>query len=1185
MKRSSRYLFSLVLLCVANLNTALAQTAQGTITGRVLDSTSAAIPRVNVQVVNVGTNQAVQLVTDGSGAYTAPFLQPGTYSVSVEAAGFKKMNRGGLILGVNQVLSVDVVLEVGSTTEQVTITAEAPLLETSNADRGGVIDEKRVHELPINGRNPFMLGRLVAGVSFSGQAVWERPFDNGAIASWNINGSPNRTNEFLLDGAPNNAQAGGNNIALVPPVDSVQEFKIQTNSYDAQYGHTGGGIINVSLKSGTNSLHGSAYEFMRRQWLDANSFQNNAAGKPRDEHYLDQYGLQVGGPVILPKLYNGRNKSFFMVNYERYREGTPRPITVSVPATEFKDGDFSKLVDAQGRRITIFNPFTGRDVNGTWTRDAFPDNRIPQNMINPIARKILGYHPAPNTSTAGSNYAQDNFYFTGKEALDADSFYNFVVKIDHNFSTRHRMFFRHASNDRTQFGHDFGNVITGVGERGSLPHFRINDAYVVDWTSMLTTHMILNWRLSYSRYTEGERGDNNVGFDMTSLGFPSSLVSQLPGGAFFGVYNWTNYQSLGMYPNRNVTNNFNFHPTLSTVWQGHTTKFGIDMRWIQYANLNTGDVFTLSGTAGFTQRDFARADALSGHPVASWLLGTPGSGSTQYNAFPLNLYKYYAPWIQDDWKVSKRLTLNLGLRWDFNVPANERFNRLNRSFDRNVTNPVDSMIDKARFPTLPTLRGGLLFAGVGGVPREAADTYKRAIQARLGAAYEVSRKLVVRGGWGRYYINPSNNFIQTNGFTVNTPVISSLDDGRTPIANLIDNPFPQGVRLPPGSSQGLLTFLGRAFNFVDPKFKLPYVNQFSAGLQYELPWQSKIELTYAGSRGHDLQTNLPINNYDLNFRRQCNLAEGGNPTFCDQLLPSPFVGLAPFAETSRFTSATLSRATLATPYPHFAQLTENTRNDGATWYNSFQVQYETRQKAGISVLAAYTLSKMIEQTAWMDEQQLIPQRALFDRDTPHRISVASVWELPFGRNRRFLNTSHGLWSRVVSGWENSLIFQYQSGWPNGIAANVMYVKDAALDKIDYSAPIVKGHQTCAARWNDNGSITMLPASVQAGCSDYNWLVMPRYGPARYAPLRDGRIRLHTVPTADLSFNKRTAITERVGFQFRVEVFNLMNTYMHNRQGFNTNPESAAFGTLTRAAVSSTNSNLPRNVQFGFKLLW
>jgi hypothetical protein len=1162
------------------------QTAQATLTGRVIDSSNAAVPNVTVEVIHAETNQVVRVQTDASGVYASPFLRPGVYTVNVEAAGFKKVTRGGLALGVNQVMTVDILLEVGSVTEQVTVTAEAPLLETSNADRGGVIDRKRVHELPINGRNPFMLSRLVAGVSFSGQAIWERPFDNGAIASWHINGSPNRTNEFLLDGAPNNAQAGGNNIAYVPPVDSVQEFRIQTNSYDAQYGHTGGGIINVSLKSGTNAFHGTAYEFLRRRPLDANSFQNNAARRPRDEHYLDQYGWQFEGPVYLPKLYDGRNRSFFMVNYERYREGVPRPYTVSVPEPEMLTGDFSNLADSQGRRITIFDPASGRNVGGVWTRDAFAGNRIPANRINPVAQKILSFHPKPNQRLAGEAYSSNNYFFSGPDAVDRDSFYNLVVKIDHNFGDNHRLFFRHASNDRTQFGHDdTNNAVVGPGESGSLPHFRINDAYVIDWTSNLTPRLIVNWRASYSRFIEGTRGDGNAGFDMTSLGLPASLVGQLPGGPFFGRYTFTGYEGLGQYPTRNVTNNFALHPTVSAVWRGHATKAGMDMRWIQYANQNYGDVLLLTGSPSWTQREWNRADALSGNSIASFLLGTPSGGSSTFNPFPIFLYKYYAPWIQDDWRVTSRLSINLGFRWDFNVPANERFNRLNRSFDRNVANPVDQMIDRRAFPNLPTLRGGLLFAGVDGVPREAADTYRRALQPRAGFAYQLSSKLVMRGGWGRYYINPNNNFLQTNGFSASTPLITSLDDGRTPIPNLISNPFPQGIRIPPGASQGLLTFLGRGFNFVNPKFKLPYVNQFSFGFQYELPWQSKIELTYAGSRGRDLQTTLGVNNYDLNFRRQCNLAEGGNPLFCDQQLPNPFFGLAPFAETARFTSPMLSRATLATPYPHFAGLTENTRNDGATWYNSLQLTYETRQRGGLNLLFTYTLSKFIEQTGWLDEQRLLPQRSLFNRDTPHRFTVASVWELPFGRGRKFLNTSHGFWSRLVSGWENSVIFQYQSGWPWSLPGNVVILNDPRLPRIDWSAPRVQAIRQCVARWNDNGSITMLPFSTQAGCTGYDWLVMPRYGPARYSPNQDGRIRLHTVPIADVALNKTTRITESVQMQFRAEVFNITNTYMHNRQGFNSNAENTQFGTLTRATIASTNTNAPRYIQLGFKVIW
>ncbi|MBI3683540.1 MAG: carboxypeptidase regulatory-like domain-containing protein [Acidobacteria bacterium] len=414
------------------------QEFRATITGHVTDQSGAAVPNIAVQVRNINTNQVASSVTDNQGNYTVPFLSPGSYSILVEAPGFKKYTREGLTLNVGQTAGINIQLELGQVTESITVIAETPLLETAKSDRGQVIDSQRVREFPLNARNPFMLAILSAGVNFNGNIIYQRPFDNGAIADWNINGGWNRNNEFLLDGAPNNAQAGGNNIAYVPPVDSVEEFKIQTNSYDAQYGKTSGGIVNVSLKGGANSFHGTLYEFARRNAWDANSFQNNARGVEKVDHFLDQYGGAIGGPIILPKIYNGRNRSFFFVNYEGYREGTPTPLNLSVPAPEFISGDFTRLVDQQNRLITIYDPATGRDVSGTWTRDAFPGNRIPANRIHPVARNILSFMPKPNTTTPGAAfYSQQNLFLPGGENLDKDDFYNLVVKIDQNFGQRH----------------------------------------------------------------------------------------------------------------------------------------------------------------------------------------------------------------------------------------------------------------------------------------------------------------------------------------------------------------------------------------------------------------------------------------------------------------------------------------------------------------------------------------------------------------------------------------------------------------------------------------------------------------------------------------------------------------------------------------------------------------------------
>src|SRR5215471_6191205 len=366
-----RQFYPVVVLLSLFAAVAHAQEFRATLTGRVTDPQDLAISDATVQARNVSTNEVASAKTDSHGNFTIPFLKPGTYTVNVQHPGFKQYTQQGITLQVAQTAALTIRLDLGATTDSVTVTAEAPLLESATADRGGVVDRQRVTELPLNWRNPFMLGSMMSGVTFRGQSRWQRPFDNGAIAEWSINGSRRRNNEFLLDGAPNNGSAGGNDIAYVPIVDAVQEFKMQSNTYDAQYGHTAGGIMNVVLKSGGNQLHGTGWEFMRRTWLDANTFQNNATclpgtntstkpcvTTPRTKHYLDQYGGQIEGPVVIPGLYNGHDKTFFLFSIENYREGTPNPLTLSYPAKEFLTGDFRRLTNAAGTPIQLYNPFT-----------------------------------------------------------------------------------------------------------------------------------------------------------------------------------------------------------------------------------------------------------------------------------------------------------------------------------------------------------------------------------------------------------------------------------------------------------------------------------------------------------------------------------------------------------------------------------------------------------------------------------------------------------------------------------------------------------------------------------------------------------------------------------------------------------------------------------------------------------
>jgi hypothetical protein len=1183
MNRSRSALISCCFLSLLLAPALRAQSVQATLRGRVMDNSGAVVPNAAIEVKNTGTNVVVNTHSDSAGLYTAPFLNPGSYSVTATVQGFKTFIRNNLVLSVGETVDVDITLELGSVTEQLVITAESPMLETAKADRGTLVDQQSVAELPLNGRNPFMLARIVAGVNFNGSTIYQRPFDNGAIAQWTINGGLYESNEFLLDGSPNNAQAGTNNIAYVPPVDAVQEFRIQTNSYDAQYGHTSGGIVNVSLKSGTNDFHGTLYEYYRRKFLDSNSFQNNATGSPKGNHYLDQFGGQIAGPVFIPKIYNGKNKTFFLFAYEKYREDTPRPYTLSTPAPEFANGDFSRLVNGAGQPITIYDPMTGQNVNGNWVRQPFAGNIIPASRINPVAKNILGYFPAPNTTTAGQPYSQSNLYF---DAPDKDSFYNEVVKVDQQIGDRNHFSFRQIRSNRLEMGYDGSNAVMGPGQAGSLPEIRTNDTLGLEWTGIISPQVVVNARVSFARYLGEDRGDANAGFDLTKLGFPGSLVNSLPGGAFFGVYNFNNYFNLGQYPTGDITNTGSFEGSVNWTVKSHAIKFGVDIRDIQYVTQNFSNALNFTADPTWTQQNYAQSDSFSGNDIASWLLGTPQSGYSGYNLLGLYQEHYYAPWIQDDWRVTDKLTLNLGLRWDFNVPPVERYNRMDRGFDPNAASPINQLINQQQFPNY-NVRGGLLFAGVNNQPRGAADLYMKAVQPRFGFAYRLRQNLVIRGGWGRYYLNPSNNWIQSSGFNTQTQLVTSNDGGRTPIPNLLSNPFPSGLLLPAGASGGANTFVGQNITVANPSFVLPHMDQFSLGFQYQVGSKSTIDASYIGSRGNNLEANQtsPAQNRNvipLGLRQQCDAWEGGSASYCQALIPNPFYQLAPFAGTTYYTSPTLSRATLSTPFPQFGAITQVKQNTAKSWYNSMQVNYEIRARGDLTLIANWTLSKQIFQNGYTDLQQFVPERSIYQYDQPQAVKVTAVYQLPFGPGKHFANSTNGFIRRIVGGWEANVMFSYHSGLPWRLPGNFIYVKEAKESNINWNASVVHVVQPCVAQWNTNGIITMQAFSVAAGCSSYNFLSLPLYAPSA-EPNYSGQIRTMSGPTMDASLNKTTRITERTSLQFRAEAFNVMNTYNFYQQQPNSTLTSSSFGTVVPANVSSNNSSAPRYIQLSLKL--
>ena len=1218
----------LTLTCL--LGTALAQEFRATVNGRVSDPTGASVPNAQVNVKNTATNETVTVSTNGEGGYTVPFIRPGLYTMNVEAPGFKKYTREKQEFQVGQTATINVQLEVGAANETVTITGEAPLLEESKADRGNVIENRRIVELPLNARNPFMLATLTPGITFNGPAIYQRPFDNGAIADWSVNGSLNRNNEFLLDGAPNNSIQGGNNIAYVPPVDAVGEFKIITNSYDAQYGRSGGGTVNVQIKSGGNTYNGSIYEFYRRNFLDSNYLFSNARNLPagrfrtaagelvKAEHFLDQYGGVISGPVRFPKKFfgplggfDGRDKTFFLFNYEGYREGTPNPQVLTNPTSEFIKGDFRNYKTAAGQLITVYDPATGRNVNNVWTRDPISCNGVANvicaNRINPIAAKLLAFYPASNTTTPGGDPWRNNF--ADIPNIANDKFKNWIFKVDQNIGEKDKIFFRYGYNNRAEIRRTNG-ITSGPAQAGQLPLNRVNYTGVTDWVHTFSGTLIFNFRASSNRYIEEARFQDGLGYDITQLGFPAALAAQTPT-KIFPRFTLSDFTQIGRGDfGREVTNVYSFQPNVSWIKGAHTARFGLDMRLQQYARQASGlPGMQLNFDRTFTQKDFNRADTLSGSSVAALLLGTPTSGLIDNNVFPIYMFKYYAPWVQDDWKIARKLTLNLGLRWDLNNPAVERYNRINYGFDTTTTNPVSSRIDKTKLLSGTSVLGGLGFAG-GSNGNTPVQNDKNNIQIRLGAAYSINSKTVLRGGYGRFFVNPVGGpGYPTNGFSVQTPFIGSNDANRTSLFNL-SNPFPSGVAQPSGSAGGLETFLGRGFSYSKTNFVVPYVDNFSVGIQRQLPWNMSTEISYVGSRTHDAQSAYGgINEPSLAFRDRCDVYKGGNRAFCDELLPNPFYQVRGFEGTARFTNTTLSRFELSRPFPQFGGITELERNEGRVWYNSVQAVLNKRLSRGLSVNATYTFSKTMEEAiqqpgtqdstaSYIDDIAKLKNRSLAFSDRPHRFTISGTLQLPFGKGQRFMSDAGGFKNLLLGGWEMAGLYIFNTGRPWQLPGNVDIVNQDYY-KVDEKRLIngqdwIQGVRPCVAQYGRNTDGTykrnatgglvpeLLAYSTAYGCTAPSFIIREPFT-TRTTAIRDARVRRPDYEQLDINFSKRFRITEKTAFQFRAEAFNLFNTPMYDERAFNTDPNSTEFGSINKNTVRQ--SNFPRFWQLGFKFIF
>ncbi len=1122
----------------------VAQESRGTITGTVTDAQGAAVPGVTIVAKHLATNVETKTSSNEVGAYVLPFLNTGSYSLTASTSGFKAAVRGNVSLGISERLQLDFQLEVGGMTEQVTVSAQAEMLTTTNASRGTVIDAQKIADLPLLGKNTYTLAYHANGILHINPqgSITDRPYDNGGMDALVVNGGQAFTNEYLLDGAPNTNTERGRpgSLSFVPPPEAVDEMAVQSNNYDAQYGRTGGGVISANLKSGTNQLHGAVYEYWRNKLLNANTFQANRAGQPRSPFLWNQPGVTVNGPVYVPKIYDGRNKTFFLFSWEGIYQNIPNNPNQTVPTPENRAGNFASAHTNTGAPILIYDPLTSTQLpSGAWTRTAFPSNQIPQNRIDPVATKLLQYIPPPNQTPDSSGFAN---FFPQTGLVTKERYNAYSAKVDQLIAQRQRFSATYARNRRWQTGPNYGWPTPVLGPNNFQ---RFNQLASAQLTSTLTPTLVVTTRGGFTQH-DFANFPYQGGFDPTLLGFPEGQVKQAQG-AYFPGFSFTNYTGFGGAGlNHDTSTNWYFTVAANKALNKHSLKFGSEFR-VTLDNLPNYSFASFAFSNQWTQQDPNNASATAGNAFASFLLGYPAGGSAPYNASPAFGSHYYGFYIQDDWRIGRNLTINLGGRWDFESPYTERYNRSNAGFDPASASPL-------KVPGL-NLKGGLIFTSSGNrlmYPRDVNN-----VQPRLGVAWHVLPKTVFRAGYGLSFIPSflSNLTTQTQGFSTSTPYVATADGANIIPTGKLSNPFPSGFLLPTGNSLGLATFAGQGFSYVAQSRVAASIHQFSAGFQQELPWHILIDAAYVGSRTRDLATGKGINEISAD-----QLALG--TAFLNGAVPNPLAGLLP---GTGLNGATTTRRQLLRPYPQFMGITRNEFSNGRSWYNSLQLQVQKRLSNGFHVLMTYTWSTTMAAAGYLNSQfadnQLEVARTA--EDLPNHASVLAGYELPFFKQSR------GIQRAILGGWQAQLIAIFQSGRQlNGV--------DAYWTGAD---PFLSGDRVPDGYYFNACSVNT--AGVRQSCASTTQPVVWTQRPSdtlRVAGSRWPQIREMRPALMDSSVFKTFPIRERLRLQFRIEAFNTFNTPWFGQA-------NTTFGNSRFGFLGNTQTNDQRNVQVALKINW
>lgn len=1163
---------------------AVAQESRGTIFGTVTDPQSAAIPGAPVLVTNVDTNGIKRTVSNEFGYYEVPLLDPGNYSVTVDSPGFRRFVHSGIILNVNSRARIDVQLQIGSQAELVEVTAEAPLLETASASAGRVVDNRQVMELPYSDMNPYVLSALAPGMQWTGAPDANRTlWSGGGTSAFNTAGGVGQ-NEYSIDGAPNTGSS--RRVAFIAPSDAVGEFRLETANFDASFGRTSGATINLTTKSGTNQYHGTVYNqhwqqrwnatphFTRLAWEDAVRKGTASKDDPKQESgRSNSPGATIGGPVRIPKLFDGRDKLFFFFNYSGiYQNLTDQPsrLARTVPSEAWRQGDFSDLLAIDPTLYQIYDPRSARQVGNRIVRMPFPGNKgIP--VLNPMYSFYEKLYPKPNNPPGlVTKEGFNNYFAAGMPKIDRH--HSALNRIDWETSPQHKIFGRWFWNSRKADTSDWTYATDkGLHSSGTT---RVNKAAGLDWVWTINNTNVLNVTGSYNRFTEyaGETGPYR--YKPSDVGLPAYLDQRAGADSIlprvdFDRLEDVSYQALR--PTRVSTGMA--RAQLLRVQGNHSLKLGFDTR--KYYRAFQGGGYT-SGAFTFRNnfiREASDTTTASHHGLewAAFMMGFPSAVSLDTNDSYYLVNPFTALYLQDDLRITSRLRLNLGVRLEIEGGARERYNRgLGGGFYPGdvlpISAPAEAAYAASPIPELPAsqfqIRGGVRYLGKDGPETLSQGTTN--VLPRFGAVYQVTPRTVVRGGYGWFFDNNAvaNFAINQWGYSQATSTVLTTDNGLS-FATTINDPFPvraDGTRFdePLQNYLGNMGRAGQSWDYYDLDWKAQFQQRWRLAVQRQLSTNMVLEVGYTGSYS---KTNIQqqLNTLPQQYwatgtvrdsaRETLMNANVANPlryTHLGELQSTDFVLYNYLRNLSRFSGSNIRRHELLRPFPHYTTVRRNTSPDGRVKYHALEMQLEKRFSKGLMFNVLYTHTNSEARDWFANEFDALPSWRANENTVPHRFVFTAIYELPFGRGKAFLQDNVA--GRLLGGWQLSTVYQRQSGPPINWG-NEFYLGD--LDKIEDAFAHSRVFGSDIHQWFDPN----MPFERRSGAQPGTYHV--RVFPNRFQGLRSSGI-----DNLDLKILRRFSLLsdERLRVQFSVDMLNAVN---HTNFGNPvTDPRSSNFGRVT-----------------------